>query len=50
MGNPMSFVKAHPLATVLLLGTGYVAVPWILGKVSSTTGVNINLPQAGGGG
>jgi hypothetical protein len=49
MPHPVGFVKAHPMATILLLGTGYVVVPWLLGKVSSTTGVNINLPQAGGG-
>lgn len=46
--HPVSFVKAHPVATVLLLGTGYFAVPWLLGKVNSVTGVGINLPQAGG--
>jgi hypothetical protein len=48
MPRPISFVKTHPLATVLLLATGYVVVPWTLGKISGTTGVNINLPQAGG--
>lgn len=47
MPRPFSFVKAHPLATVLLLGTGYMVIPWTLGKLSANTGVNINLPQPG---
>lgn len=50
MPRPIGFVKSHPVATIVLLGTGYVVVPFILGKLSSTTGVNINLPQPGGGG
>lgn len=47
MGNPMSFVKAHPLATVVLLGAGYMVIPWTLGKISANTGINVTLPQPG---
>lgn len=49
MLRPVSFVKAHPVATITLLAVGYMVIPWTLGKVSSTTGVNINLPQPGSG-
>jgi len=48
--HPVSFVKAHPLATVLLLATGYIALPWGLSRIGSATGVNVTLPQYGGGG
>lgn len=40
-------MKAHPVATVLLLATGYVVVPWTLGKINSVTGVGVSLPQPG---
>jgi hypothetical protein len=43
----VSFIKSHPMATVVLLATGYMVIPWTLGKISSNTGVNINLPQPG---
>jgi hypothetical protein len=49
MANPVNFVKAHPVATITLLAVGYMVVPWTLGKVSATTGINVNLPQPGGG-
>ena len=45
--KPFSFVKAHPVATVVLLATGYIVVPWTLGKVQSVTGVGVSLPQPG---
>jgi hypothetical protein len=45
--RPLAFVKAHPLATVLLLATGYMVVPWTLGKVQGATGVGVSLPQPG---
>lgn len=45
--KPISFVKAHPVATVVLLGAGYMVIPWTLGQLSSRTGVNISLPQPG---
>jgi len=48
--RPLSFIKAHPLATVLLMGTGMVVGPWILGTVGRVTGVNVNLPSVGGDG
>lgn len=45
--HPISFIKAHPVATLVLLGTGYVVVPWGLSKVQGITGVGVTLPQAG---
>lgn len=49
MPKPLGFVKAHPVATVVLLGLGYWAVPAITGFVGAKTGVNVSLPQTGGG-
>lgn len=43
--HPLTFVKNHPLATVVLLGTGYVLLPWGLNFVQSKTGVGVTLPQ-----
>jgi hypothetical protein len=45
--RPFRFIKAHPVATVVLLATGYMVVPWTLGKVQGTTGIGVNLPQPG---
>jgi hypothetical protein len=47
--KPISFIKAHPLATVVLLATGYMVVPAITSFVGSKTGVSVNLPQPGSG-
>ena len=48
--HPVSFVKAHPVATITLLAAGYMVVPWLLSMVSGTTGIGVRLPQFGGGG
>ena len=50
MPAPVRFVKQHPLATVVLMGTGMIVGPWILGTVGRVTGVNVNLPSVGNGG
>lgn len=47
--HPFGFVRAHPLATVVLLAAGYMVVPATLGFIGGKTGVNVTLPQAGGG-
>jgi hypothetical protein len=46
--HPVTFVKNHPLATVVLLGVGYWAVPAITGFVQNKTGVGVTIPQTGG--
>lgn len=46
--RPISFVKQHPVATVVLLGVGYWAVPALTGFLGAKTGVNVSLPQTGG--
>lgn len=46
--HPISFVKAHPLATVVLLATGYMVVPALTGAIAGKTGINVSLPQPGG--
>jgi hypothetical protein len=48
--HPLSFVKAHPVATVTLMATGMIVGPWLLGKVGGITGVGINLPSVGSAG
>lgn len=45
--HPISFVKAHPVATIALLAAGYMVVPWTLGKIQGATGVGVSLPQPG---
>lgn len=45
--HPISFIKTHPVATIALLATGYIVVPWSLGKIQSVTGVGVSLPQPG---
>jgi hypothetical protein len=45
--HPVSFVKQHPVATIVLLGLGYMVVPATLGFIGGKTGVNVSLPQAG---
>jgi predicted membrane protein len=48
--HPISYVKAHPMATVLTFAAGMIVGPWLLNTVGSRTGVNISLPTVGGGG
>jgi hypothetical protein len=47
MGNPIGYVKAHPVATVLTMAAGMAVGPWILGIVSRTTGVSVRIPTVG---
>jgi hypothetical protein len=47
--HPIGFVKAHPLATVVLLATGAIALPAALNMLGSRTGINVSLPSMGGG-
>ena len=48
--NPLTFIKNHPLATVVLMGTGMVVGPWVLGTVNRVTGVGVSLPSVGNAG
>jgi predicted membrane protein len=48
--HPISYVKAHPMATVVTFAAGMIVGPWLLNTVGSRTGVNISLPTVGGGG
>ena len=48
--HPISYVKAHPAATVVTFAAGMIVGPWLLNMVGSRTGVNISLPTVGGGG
>lgn len=48
--RPISYVKAHPWATVLTFGGGMVFGPWLLGTTARLTGVRLSLPSYGNGG
>jgi hypothetical protein len=48
--HPISYVRAHPAATVVTFALGMMIGPWLLGTIGSKTGVNINLPSYGGSG
>lgn len=50
MPRPLGFVKAHPVATVVLFGGGMMMGPWLLNTIGSKTGVNISLPTIGSNG
>ena len=47
--HPVSYVKAHPAATVVTFALGMMIGPWVLSTVSRTTGVGVNLPSYGNG-
>lgn len=48
--HPLSFVKAHPVATVTLMAAGMIIGPSILRTVNNVTGVSVSLPRVGNGG
>jgi len=48
--HPITFVKNHPVGVLVSMAAGMVVGPWLLGTVSRTTGVNVNLPTYGNGG
>jgi predicted membrane protein len=48
--HPITFVKAHPVGTVVTFAAGMMIGPWLLNMLGGKTGININLPQYGGGG
>jgi predicted membrane protein len=48
--HPISYVKAHPAATVVTFAAGMMIGPWLLNMISGKTGVNISLPSYGSGG
>jgi hypothetical protein len=50
MAGPIRFVKEHPVGTLVCAATGMIAGPWVLGTISSLTGINIGLPRVSGGG
>lgn len=49
MPHPVSFVKAHPLATVVTFAAGMMAGPWLFNTLGTRTGVQVNLPTLGNG-
>jgi hypothetical protein len=46
--HPVSFVKAHPVATITLMAAGMIVGPAILSRFGNLTGVGVNLPSYGG--
>ena len=47
--HPISFVKAHPLATTVTFLAGMAVGPWLLSMVSDKTGFGLSVPSYGGG-
>jgi hypothetical protein len=45
--HPISYIKAHPAATVITLAAGMMVGPWLLGTVQSKTGISVSLPTYG---
>lgn len=45
--GPIRFVKEHPVGFILSAVVGMAAGPWVLGKINSTTGVNLSVPTVG---
>lgn len=43
--HPIQFVKAHPVATIVIAAAGLMVGPWILSVIGNTTGVNVNVPS-----
>jgi predicted membrane protein len=48
--HPISYVRMHPVATVVTFAAGMIVGPWLLNAVGSKTGVNVSLPTIGGNG
>lgn len=48
--HPISYVKAHPVATLITAALGMAIGPSLLSMVGSKTGVNVTIPQYGNGG
>ena len=48
--RPISYVKAHPAATVITFAAGAMAGQWLLGMIGSKTGVSVSLPSFGSNG
>ena len=48
--HPISYVKAHPGATVITFALGMMVGPWLLGTIGSKTGISLSLPNVGGTG
>jgi len=48
--HPISFMKAHPVATITLMAAGMMVGPAILNTLGRGTGVGISLPRVGNGG
>jgi len=45
--HPITFVKNHPVGTLVCMAAGMMVGPWALGKIQSTTGIGVNLPKYG---
>jgi hypothetical protein len=45
MPHPISYVKAHPTATIVTAAAGMIVGPWVLQMLGNATGVNVNLPS-----
>jgi hypothetical protein len=48
--HPISYVKAHPAATVVTFALGMMVGPWLLSSIGNKTGIHIHLPSYGGSG
>jgi predicted membrane protein len=46
--HPISFVKAHPVGTIVSALAGMMIGPWVLNMVNSATGVGVSIPSVGG--
>lgn len=45
--HPVSYVKSHPVATIVTLAGGMMVGPWLTATLASKTGISISLPVAG---
>jgi len=48
--HPISYVKAHPTATVVTFVAGMAIGPWLLGMIGARTGFSLTVPSLGGNG
>jgi hypothetical protein len=48
--HPITFVKNHPVGTVVTFAAGMIVGPWLLNLVGAKTGVSVSLPTVGNGG
>lgn len=46
--HPVTFVKQHPVGTVVCALGGMAVGPWTLGKIQQYTGLGVRVPRVGG--